>query len=213
MSESERIYSSAQVAKLLDLSGGMVRRYSLALERLTGEAIPQDPRDGRQFSERHLQTLQAARRFVLGHRGLSVEEGIRRALGLAEEPTELPLNPSVMTGGAEVARVFAEALQRYGEPLLTEVRTLRESNEDMARELAALRREVGEMRALPPSGTEVEPSSVKVVEPQRREQQEWISETSRRGSGVGVRRPTDGGDEDSTFIRLARRLEGLLRRR
>lgn len=209
MSESERVYSSAQVAKLLDLSGGMVRRYSLALERLTGEAIPQDPRDGRQFSERHLQTLQAARRFVLGHRGLSVEEGIRKALGLAEEPVELPLNPSVMTGGAEVAQMFSEALRRYGEPLLTEVRTLRESNEAMVEELVALRREVGELRALPPSSpVGSESNQLKVVEPQRAEQQRWVEDVP-VDEALGVRKFRD----DGVLVKMARRLEGLLRRR
>jgi regulator of replication initiation timing len=206
---SQWVYSSAQVAQILGVSGGMVRRYALTLEELTGEKVPQHPRDGRRFSQEHVDALIAARRYVASHKGMSVEEGLRRALGMADESSAAPLPRSLPSTSLDTAEAFSEALRRYVEPLLTELQALRTSNERLADEVEALRLEVGELRALP--GAEVGRfSSAEVVEPQRAEQSEWVEEVSRHEAGLGVRRPTDGGDEDGVLVRLARRLERLI---
>ena len=144
--EAEQIYSSKQVARVLDISGGMLRRYALALEQMTGEAIPQDPRDGRRFTQRHVELLTAARRFVVGHRGMSVEDGLRRALGLAEQAPAAPLLRSLPGDSPDVVAALGEVVG----PLLHELRELRASNTRLADEVEGLRSEVKNGRLLPP---------------------------------------------------------------
>lgn len=141
---SERVYSSAQVAKLLGVSGGMLRRYALAYEELAGERIPQHPRDGRQFSQTHVDALVSARRFVVGRQGLSVEAGLRMALGLAELPPATSATAGVEVEGLATTGAFREALEAYAGPLLTQLQTLNTTNERLANEVAELRRELAE---------------------------------------------------------------------
>jgi hypothetical protein len=154
---TEAVYSSAQVARMLGVSGGMVRRYALTLEELTGEPIPQHARDGRQFSQEHVDALVAARRFVAGRQGMSVETGLRLALGLAELPAAT-LSPTVTdASGAVGAEALKAALGEHIGPLLTQLQTvvesnmqLMESNVRLSEEVAALRQgnaELLELRA------------------------------------------------------------------
>lgn len=145
MSGAEQIYSSKQVARVMDISGGMLRRYALALEQMTGEPIPQDPRDGRRFSQHHIELLTSARRFVIAHRGMSVEDGLRRAIGLAEEVPAAPLLRSLPGDSPDLVAAFTEVVG----PLVDELRALRSSNTRLADEVEGLRHEVREQRALP----------------------------------------------------------------
>ena len=150
MTEVEQVYSSKQVARLLDISTGMLRRYSLELEQLTGEAIPQDPRDGRRFAQRHVDVLTAARRFVMGNRGSSVEDGLRRALGMADKAPVTPLLRSLPGDSPDVVAAFAEVVG----PLVNELRELRASNTRLADEVKGLREEVKEQKTLPSAAGE-----------------------------------------------------------
>lgn len=164
---TEAVYSSAQVARMLGVSGGMVRRYAMALEALTGEEIPQHPRDGRQFARAHVDALISARRFVAGRQGMSVETGLRLALGLAELPAAAHLPTPTSEEGLAGAEAFKTALSEHFGPLLTQLQTLAESNAQLvnsnrqlleshaqlAAEVEALRSEIAETRVLPPGAS------------------------------------------------------------
>lgn len=123
---TQAVYSSAQVARMLGVSGGMVRRYAMALEELTGEAIPQHARDGRQFTQEHVDALVSARRFVAGRQGMSVETGLRLALGLTELPAATPLSTVTNASGTVGAEALTAALGEHIGPLLTQLQTLTE---------------------------------------------------------------------------------------
>ena len=141
---SEQVYSSAQVAKLLGVSGGMLRRYALSYEELTREKIHQHPRDGRQFTQQHLDTLVSARRFVAGRQGLSVESGLRMALGMSDMPPTVQQSLEPNGEASSTTQGFRDALEAYAGPLLTQLQTLNTTNERLALEVAELRRELSE---------------------------------------------------------------------
>ncbi len=155
MNGAEEVFSAKQAADRLGLSPAMTRRYGAALEELTGEAIRQHPRDGRQYSGEQLRTMQQAKSFVESNPRVSVAQALTLALGKAPEvSTPAVLSEPGDPSGALVA-AFAQALERS---LLPEVRALRESNERLEREVAALRSEVAERRALPaPDAAATEP--------------------------------------------------------
>lgn len=209
--ETEVLFDSRQVAEVLGVGSAMLRRYASVLEELSGEELPLHRRFGRQFTRAQIEVLKGTRDMVQ-RRGLSVEVAMREALGLTEKLPELERGTVGSLTPEQLIEALSEAYARANEPLLQELRELRD--EGTTAELAALRREIEELRKFSPSSAEVEePNPVAVVEPQRREQREWVEETSRRGVGLGVRRATDGGSEDGFLVRFARRLERLLRRR
>jgi hypothetical protein len=191
---SEAVYSAAQVAKMLGVSGGMVRRYAMALETLTGEQIPQHPRDGRQFSQENMDTLVSARRFVVGRQGMSVKTGLRLALGLAELPATVNLSPNADSGDLVGVEALRTALSEYMGPLLTELRTLSDSNSRLSDEVAALRLELAEVRVL--SGAE-RPAAV--------EDGGGVAESPATGQGVSQ------AIEDGPAVRAVRWLERRIR--
>lgn len=188
---SETVYSASQVARKLGVSGGMVRRYAMALEALTGEPIPQHPRDGRQFTQNHVDTLVSARRFVAGRQGMSVETGLRLALGLAELPTAVDRPASTDFGNLAGVEALKTALSEYMGPLLTELRTLSDSNARLSDEVAALRSELAEAKTLPLD-----------VTPERID----------RAMQVEMLEGQDKRDRDGLLVQCARWLEGIVRR-
>lgn len=63
--EAERLHSPSQVGAELGLKAGMVRRYHLAYETVTGESLPRDPvNNGRLVSDQQLAALAQARDAV-----------------------------------------------------------------------------------------------------------------------------------------------------
>ncbi len=132
--QAERLYSPSQVADRLHLKAGMVRRYHLAYETVTGEELPRDPNhNGRLVSDEALSVLERARAIVRENPALSVEDAIRAVLGIATVPT----SPAVPSN---------EVLQE----LLGEVVTMRGALQDLLIEVKELREEIRQLReALP----------------------------------------------------------------
>lgn len=187
---SQQVYSSAQVAKLLGVSGGMLRRYALSYEELSGEKIHQHPRDGRQFTQQHLDILVSARRFVAGRQGLSVESGLRMALGMSDMPPAFQQSLEPSEEAMVTTQGFRDALEAYAGPLLTQLQTLNTTNERLVQEVVELRRELAER---PRIASEVPEDS---------------------GKGESILTPLQGsqGPRGGLGERLGRRVDDLLRR-
>jgi DNA-binding transcriptional MerR regulator len=89
-SELTRLRSPSEVAAHLQITSAMVRRYGDALERVSGQVLPR-VNQARAFNETQLTQLKQAREMVsAGFGNLSIEQALRRVMGL-----ELPqlLNP------------------------------------------------------------------------------------------------------------------------
>jgi len=123
----------------------MTRRYGAALEEITGEAIRQHPRDGRQYRADQVDALLRAKGYLEANPRLSVPQALRLALGGVPAVATLTLTHEAGTA----AQALAEALERS---LLPELRALREEVAGMraeAREREA--RETEHRTALPPA--------------------------------------------------------------
>ena len=92
----KNIYTSSEVARHLDLSTGMVRRYQMALESVLGEPLPRDRRtNGRLVDEVQLAQLSEARRRVMIDSRLSVGEALGQLYGtVTDAVVPEPLLPS-----------------------------------------------------------------------------------------------------------------------
>ncbi len=130
--ESEQVYSAREVAQQLGLAAAMVRRYASAYEQIVGEKIGLHPRDGRLFSQQQLDVLLAARALVQRD-STSVEAAVAQAL----QRPETALAVKVQSSDGLTLDALTAALSRSQQPLLDEVRELR--------------RELAEIRALPPA--------------------------------------------------------------
>jgi hypothetical protein len=140
MSDAEPIYSAKAVRERLGISDGMLRRYAIALETVTGEQIKQHPRDGRQYTGEQVAALERAKLRVAEKRGRDVETAIRLALGQSEEDAEAAMLPEQLANPTAVTpEALAAALEPVITPLLTELRALRASNERLTDEVAGLR--------------------------------------------------------------------------
>jgi hypothetical protein len=127
MSESgAAVYSTKQVADSLGLGAAMIRKYAVALEKLTGEDIPIKRRDGRQFSLEHFQSISKAKALVDSNNGLNIETALKMSLGTAELPGAAPALVSPNRNAPELTQALSEAVARGNEPLLTELRELRQ---------------------------------------------------------------------------------------
>ncbi len=130
MPDDSTVYSTRQIADRLGLGSAMVRKYAVALEKLTGQDIPLKRRDGRQFGPEHYALIAHAKALVDGNQGLSVETALKMALGTAETGSDA-LAPAIGYGNSsELADALTAAVARGNEPLLAEVRGLRQ---DLAR--------------------------------------------------------------------------------
>lgn len=79
---SETTHSPSEVAKLLGLTEAMVRRYSDAMEAVTGVKVTREARGGRVYSPSEVRVLQAARALLEAtDTHLSIDAAIRRVLG------------------------------------------------------------------------------------------------------------------------------------
>ena len=78
----ETTHSPSEVAKLLGLTEAMVRRYSDAMEAVTGVKVTREARGGRVYSQSEVRVLQAARALLeAATTHLSIDAAIRRVLG------------------------------------------------------------------------------------------------------------------------------------
>ncbi len=126
MSNPEVLYSARQVTEALGCSSQMAGKYFQALEKVTRTKIKTQGRDGRQFSREQRDVLLAARNIVRSDSAMTVENAIRRAVGLSAMPVDMVTTD---TPGISLDALSA-ALSRSQQPLLDEVRALRQ---DLAR--------------------------------------------------------------------------------
>ncbi len=180
---TETVYSARQASARLGLSAAMTRRYGATLEEVTGQRIPQHPRDGRQYSTAHLETMERAKGFIETNPRISVVQALQLALG--EGPTvEAPVVSKVQESSAQA---LSDALeQALARSLLPELRALRE-------EVTALRSELATLKALP--------------RPERG--QERTVESAVPEAAAPPR--TTGGASDGLLVRVARWIERRVR--
>ena len=126
MPDDSTVYSTKQVADRLGLGSAMVRKYAVALEKLTGEEIPLKRRDGRQFGPEHYAVISHAKGLVDSNNGLSVETALKMALGTAETGSDALTPVSGYGSAPELIDALTAAVARGNEPLLAEVRGLRQ---------------------------------------------------------------------------------------
>lgn len=136
--DDNAVYTSSEVAKHLQLSSGMVRRYHLSLERVIGLELPRDPKtNGRLVTADQLAALTEARRRVQVDSRLSVEEALGQLYGTVTDAPDLePILPP--NDGLK------ELLERVLEELA-----------DVKAEVSELRGENRELRALTDSQEEI----------------------------------------------------------
>ena len=97
----ETTHSPSEVAKLLGLTEAMVRRYSDAMEAVTGVKVTREARGGRVYSPSEVRVLQAARALLEATAThLSIDAAIRRVLG------EEVVISSVGEGAGVLAMIF-----------------------------------------------------------------------------------------------------------
>lgn len=136
MEEAERLHSPSQLGKKLGLKAGMVRRYHLAYEAVTDEALPRDPvNNGRHVNDRQLAVLAQARDDVRRTPTLSAEDAIRHVLGFATIPT-VPAAPQADLLEA-ILHELQEQRQRNAERD-RQIEALLESNQRLHDQLRAL---------------------------------------------------------------------------
>lgn len=195
MADAETIYSAKAVRERLGISDGMLRRYAIALETVTGEPIKQHPRDGRQYTGEQVTALERAKLRVAEKRGRDVETAIRLALGQTEGDAEAAMLPEQKVGAAMVSpEALAAALEPVITPLLIELRALRESNERLEGEVVGLREDIGRAsNGRSPSGL-IRPDMVarqlEVPKAQEPPQPAPVGSSGDDGAGVLVRAAT-----------------------
>jgi hypothetical protein len=127
--ELEQAYTPAQVGERLQLKAGMVRRYGIAYEAVTGEQLSPEPNAPRVYPEHVVRVLEQTREIVKDNPGLSAEQAIREVLEVPTVATA-PSRPSpAMT--QEQAAAIIKALQALRE----EVAQLREENRALENKL------------------------------------------------------------------------------
>ncbi len=124
--DDSTVYSTRQVADRLGLGTAMVRKYAVALEKLTGQDIPLKRRDGRQFGPEHYAVIAHAKALVDGNQGLSVETALKMALGTAEIGADALTSSNAYGNSPELVDALTAAVARGNEALLAEVRQLRQ---------------------------------------------------------------------------------------
>lgn len=184
---SEMFYPARQLAGTMRLSGAMVRKYAQAYEQITGERIAILGRDGRQFTQAQRETMLRAKAYIDENPGMSVDVAMRAALGRAEIAAKRP-------GVALDTEALLELIAPFGDDL----RGIREA----LAELPELRREVAALRG------EMERSRAAAPLP--------LGKIRAYGDGEAASEAAPGAvserDRDGVLVRVARRLERLMRR-
>jgi hypothetical protein len=126
MGESEVTYSTRQLADSLGLGAAMIRKYALAYEAMTGKEIPMKRRDGRQFSREHFEVISKAKALVDSNNGLSVDTALKMVLSGPENAADALAAPGMAGSSRELADVLSAAIAKGNEPLLAELRELRQ---------------------------------------------------------------------------------------
>jgi hypothetical protein len=213
MDEAERLHSPSQLGAELGLKAGMIRRYHLAYEAVTGEPLPRDPvNNGRLVSDRQLAVLAQAREAVRRTPTLSAEDAIRHVLGFATIPT-VPVAPQ-----ADLLEAILREMQASHEREAArdrQIEALLESNERIHEQLRTLNSPSPSDDAAPtPTPGPLPPADPERIDQalaaQLRDQQpppavqEDDKTTEHPGDGMGA--------DDGVLVRVARWVESRLGR-
>ncbi len=141
-------WTAGQVSQRLGVKAGMVRRYAVALETVTGLSLEIDPVRGRLYPLAAVELLEGTRAHLLTHPGLSVEAAMRAVTGESDGSEATPVRlPGVLSSREDLASLLREALAPALAPIMAELTSSREQVEDLRHELAAARTEIEGTRA------------------------------------------------------------------
>lgn len=205
---SELSYTAKQAAEALGSSPAQARRYGAALEEVTGEPIARHPRDGRMYRRDQIETMLKAKGLVEANAGLTVTQALALALGDGLDLAHAESAAGVNLPPEALSEALSEALERaLKRSLLPELQGLRA-------EVAALRSELAEARALPPGAS---PERIdRAIEAEMLGASERAPETEAGGGSARFPSEALGAAEaqpDGPVVRAARWLEGWLYRK
>lgn len=135
--------TAGQVAERLGIKTGMVRRYALSLENVTGVSIETDPVRGRLYPPAVVELLEATRAHLLANPGSSVEQAMRAVTGNGEGS----VTPPARVPGTLTPADLERALEAVLSPLFSELETQRRENEALRNQVGELVQEVQGMRS------------------------------------------------------------------
>ncbi len=142
---SEQLHTAREVAAELGLGAAMLRRYASSYEAVSGDEITVHRRDGRLFTSRQLEVLVKARALVM-RTNTDVETALKQALEQPVTGDTLMLETSSALSSATLLQALTDANKAATQPLLDEMRLLREQVEKQN----ALMEQLVEQRVLPP---------------------------------------------------------------
>lgn len=173
----------SEVAARLGVKVGMVRRYALALEQVTGISLKVDPARGRLYPAAAVELLEAARAHLLAHSGLSVEAALRAVTGHSDGEVTPPARvPGTITPAdlqAALTQINAPLLaalaqqQLRADALEDQVRSLRSEVADLLGEVQAARSTVERVEVI---------SRAALPAPQREQLRSWLARLLGKGS-------------------------------
>lgn len=137
--------TAGEVAARLGIKRGMVRRYALALEEVTGISLEPDPVRGRLYPLAAVELLEAARAHLLAHPGLSVEAALRGVTGQSEGAVTPPARVPGTVTPADLQAALSGALAQLNAPVLAALAAQQEQSAALAEEVTALRSEVASL--------------------------------------------------------------------
>ena len=134
--------TTGHLASELGVGTSMARRYGLALEDFTWQALTQVPGRGRMYSQQDIRVLREARQALVEQPNLSIEEALKAVLGIEEpesaEPTvEKASRPPERSGAAlaDLQQALGDALT----PVMAALHELREENRQLKVEIEGLK--------------------------------------------------------------------------
>lgn len=136
---SEQLHTAREVAAELGLGAAMLRRYASTYEAVSGDEITVHRRDGRLFTSEQLGVLVKARALVM-RTNTDVETAIKQALEQPVVSGAVTLATSSALDTATLMQALTEANKAATQPLLDEMRLLREQVERQNDLLAELTR-------------------------------------------------------------------------
>lgn len=126
--------TAGEVGRRLGIKSGMVRRYALTVEAVTGISLEIDQLRGRLYPPPVVELMEATRAHLLANPGSSVEEAMRAVTGQSERPVTPPARvPGTLTP-ADLERALSEVLA----PILSRL-------EEQGRELEEVKRQNQEL--------------------------------------------------------------------
>ena len=133
--------TAGEAAARLGVKVGMLRRYALALEQVTGISLEVDPVRGRLYPPAAVELLEATRAHLLAHPGGSVEAAMRAVTGTDEGVSSLPARVPGTVSPADLQAALRGALEEFTAPVLTARHEPKQRGQVLEQELTALRAE------------------------------------------------------------------------